>query len=512
MKINILLRRFFLMPTLLALLAQPVLSRAGSLGDFEGQTGVGSPKLPGSATYDADRQEYTLAGAGTNMWFGADQFHFAWKKLKGDFILRTRVEFIGQGAVEHRKVGWMVRPSLDPEAPCADCAEHGSGLTSLQFRPAKGADTEEIKLAITNADVLQFERRGDKYIFSAAHYGEPFVSAELTNLNLGDEVFAGLFICSHDGDTRESAVFRDVRIIHPAKPDFTPYRDFLGSVLEILDVPNGHLEKLYASAQPFEAPNWTRDGRDLIYNVSGRAEGWGRLCRFDLSSRQISRMDTGAAIYNNNDHVLSFDGTMIGVSDQSASHGGQSQVFTIPIAGGTAKPITPLTPSYLHGWSPDGKFLVYTGGRNNKFDIYKTTADGGGPEMRLTTAEGLNDGPEYSPDGKYIYFNSSRTGKMQLWRMNPDGGDQEQITDDEFNNWFPHISPDGKWIAFVSFDRNVSPTDHPYYKHIYIRLMPVGGGQPKVIAYVYGGQGTMNVPSWSPDSRRIAFVSNTGQP
>jgi TolB protein len=509
MKINLPLRKFFMMATLLTSTALATLAQTGPVGDFEGQTGVGAPKLPGSAVFDPANQEYTLTGAGTNMWFGSDQFHFVWKKMNGDFILRTRVEFIGSGAVEHRKVGWMVRPSLDPDAPYADCAEHGSGLTSLQFRRVRGADTEEIKLAITNADVLQFERRGGKYIFSAARYGEPFVSGELTNVDLGDDVYAGLFICSHDGDVRESALFKDVRLIRPAKPDFTPYHDYIGSALEVLDVENGRLEKLYSSAQPFEAPNWTRDGAALIYNISGRAEGRGRLCRFDLATKQISLIDSGDAINNNNDHVLSFDGTMLGVSDQSASHGGQSQVFTLPAGGGAAKPITPLTPSYLHGWSPDGKFLVYTGGRNKKFDIYKISSDGSGPEIRLTTAEGLNDGPEFSPDGKHIYFNSSRSGKMQLWRMNPDGSDQEPITGDEFNNWFPHVSPDGKWIVFLSYGSDVSPTDHPYYKQVLIRLMPVEGGQPRVIAYVYGGQGTMNVPSWSPDSRKIAFVSNS---
>jgi Tol biopolymer transport system component len=156
--------------------------------------------------------------------------------------------------------------------------------------------------------------------------------------------------------------------------------------------------------------------------------------------------------------------------------------------------------------------MVYTGERGGVYDIYRIPSDGSGPEVRLTSGGGLNDGPEYSPDGKYIYFNSSRSGKMQLWRMNPDGSDQRQITDDGFNNWFPHISPDGKWIAFVSFGSDVSPTDHPYYRQIYLRLMPVAGGNPRVIAYVYGGQGTMNVPSWSPDSRHVAFVSNTGTP
>ena len=124
--------------------------------------------------------------------------------------------------------------------------------------------------------------------------------------------------------------------------------------------------------------------------------------------------------------------------------------------------------------------------------------------------------PEFTPDGKFIYFNSTRaqdgvaTGSMQLWRMQPDGSAQEQVTHDEFNNWFPHISPDGKWIAFISFPADVAAEDHPYYQHCYLRLMPIEGGPAKVIAYVYGGQGTINVPSWSPDSRRIAFVSNSG--
>jgi TolB protein len=230
------------------------------------------------------------------------------------------------------------------------------------------------------------------------------------------------------------------------------------------------------------------------------------LCRFDLAMKQTSIINTDFAIRNNNDHVLSFDGTMLGISDQS---GGQSAVCTVPLAGGTPKRMTPLTPSYLHGWSPDGKFLVYTGGRTNKYDIYKILSDGGGQEIRLTDSEGLNDGPEYTPDGKYIYFNSTRGGKMQLWRMKPDGKDQEQVTNDEYNNWFPHISPDGKWIAFLSFPKDIDPKDHPYYKQVYLRLMPVEGGVPKVIAYIYGGQGTINVPSWSPDSKRLAFVSNT---
>ena len=248
----------------------------------------------------------------------------------------------------------------------------------------------------------------------------------------------------------------------------------------------------------------------MIYNVSGRAAGWGRLNRFDLATRKSSLLNTDPNNQNNNDHVLSFDGTMLGISDQSASHGGSSCIFTLPSQGGTPKRITTLTPSYLHGWSPDAKWLVFTGGRANKYDIYKTASDGSSGEIRLTDSPGLNDGPEFTPDGTFIYFNSSRTGKMQIWRMKPDGTEQEQITHDQYNNWFPHVSPDGKWIVIISFPEDIQPTEHPYYKQCYLRLLPIGGGTPRVIAYVYGGQGTINVPSWSPDSRRIAFVSNTG--
>jgi hypothetical protein len=501
---------FIFAAVMLTLAAAPVsaFSQGTSLGEFDGDTDVGAPKLAGSASYDATAQEYTLTGSGTNMWFAGDQFHFLWKRMKGDFILRARVEFIGKGVVDHRKVGWMVRRSLDGGSPYADCAEHGGGLTALQFRRLAGADTEQIWLSISNADVIQFERKGASYTFSAAHSGEPFVSATLPEFNLGDEVYAGLFICSHNGDVMEKAVVHDVRIIRPATAGFVPYHDYIGSVLQILDVQSGKLQEIYRSAQPFEAPNWTRDGAALIYNISGREEGRGRLCRFDLGTRTPSILNTDPAIHNNNDHVLSFDGTMLGISDQSS---GQSRVSTVPSAGGAPTQITPVGPSYCHGWSPDGKFLVFTGGRNGKFDIYKVASDGSGAEIRLTDADGLNDGPEYTPDGKYIYFNSSRTGKMQIWRMNPDGQDQEQVTRDDYNDWFPHISPDGKWIAFISFGSDIDPKDHPYYKQIYLRLMPLEAGSPKVIAYVYGGQGTMNVPSWSPDSTKIAFVSNTQQ-
>jgi Tol biopolymer transport system component len=206
--------------------------------------------------------------------------------------------------------------------------------------------------------------------------------------------------------------------------------------------------------------------------------------------------------------VISFDGKMLGISHHSVDDEGKSMVYTVPITGGVPKKITTLGPSYFHSWSPDGKYLLYTGGRNDQYDIYKIPTKGG-KEIKLTTSTGLDDGPEYTPDGKYIYYNSTETGRMQIWRMKPNGTKHEQITNDDYNNWFPHISPDGKWIVYLSFMNDIKPDDHPFYKHVYLRLMPAAGGPSKVIAYIYGGQGTINVPSWSPDSKMIAFVSNT---
>ncbi|HXC34900.1 MAG TPA: hypothetical protein VNV43_03445 [Candidatus Acidoferrales bacterium] len=496
------------------LLFSPIHSASGqdnSLGQFDGHGDIGSPKNSGSSSYDPAAGTYTMTGSGVNMWSTNDQFQFLWKKWTGDFIVRARVEFVGGGGEPHRKIGWMARASLDSNAPYVDAVEHGVGLTSLQFRLAPGSNTDEVTLPITNADVIQFERRGADFIFSAAHSGETFIRTNFTNAALPADVFLGLFICAHNPDVKETAIFHDVQIIRPARPDFVPYKDFLGSVLHILDVNSGKMETLFASARPFEAPNWTRDGSALIYNISGRSEDRGALVRYDLATKQETIINTDACKRNNNDHVLTFDGNTLAISGQIPGHGGgQSCVFTVPLAGGVPKQITTATPSYAHGWSPDGKFIVFTGGRNNKFDVYKISASGG-REIRLTDAPGLNDGPEYTPDGQYIYFNSSRTGKMQLWRMNPDGTGQQQITDDEYNNWFPHVSPDGKWIVFISFPPDIDPESHPYYKECYIRLMSTtGGAPPKVIAYLYGGQGSMNVPSWSPDSKRIAFVSNTG--
>ena len=485
-----------------AFLAVSAFPQPKAIGIFDGQADVGRVMNPGSASYDVDEQQYTISGSGTNMWFERDEFFMIWKRMSGNFIVRTRAHFLGKGVDPHRKLGWIIRSSLDSNATHINAAVHGDGLVALQFRRTIGGPTEEVRSSLMGVDVIQLERKGDTYLMSVAVFGEPFVSEQVMDLPLGNEVYVGLFVCSHNKEVVEQAVFRDVRIVVPPREGYVPYRDYVGSNLEILEVATGNRRIVHRSRESLQAPNWTPDGKALIYNHNGK------LYRFDLARNEPELIDTDFATSNNNDHVLTFDGKTLGISHHSEEDRNQSIIYTLPVQGGKPKRITAKGPSYLHGWSPDGKFLVYTAERNGDYDIYKISAQGG-EEARLTEAKGLDDGSEYTPDGKYIYFNSVRSGTMQIWRMKPDGRAQEQITDDEFNNWFPHVSPDGKWIVFLSYTKDVAPGDHPFYQQVYLRLMPFAGGKPKVVAYVYGGQGTINVPSWSPDSKRIAFVTNT---
>jgi Tol biopolymer transport system component len=270
----------------------------------------------------------------------------------------------------------------------------------------------------------------------------------------------------------------------------------LYSTLETITVSSTDARVVYMAQERFEAPNWTRDNM-LVFN------GGGHLYRIPADGGKPSVIDTGFATRVNNDHGISPDGTMLAISDGSQGDH-KSMVYVVPIGGGTPRRITEKSPSYWHGWSPDGKTLAFCGERNGNFDVYTIPA-AGGEETRLTTAEGLDDGPEFSPDGKYIYFNSVRTGTMQIWRMKPDGSEQEQVTSDDLNNWFPHLSPDGQRMVFVTYEKEV--TGHPENKDVMLRMMTLATGKITVLAKLFGGQGTINVPSWSPDGRRLAFVS-----
>ncbi len=462
-----------------------------AIGLFEKSSDVGTVKMPGSVEYDAAKKTYTVAGGGENMWATTDGFHYVWKRVSGDLSIAADISILGTGGNAHRKAALVIRQTLDADSPYADAALHGDGLTSLQYRETKGGPTREIQSNVKAPRRLQIEKRGDYVWMSIAKDDEQLQSAGGSfRINLTGTFYVGLAVCAHDNNAIEKAVFSNVEIKQRPAP-------IVESTLETIAISSKDRKVVYTKRAHFEAPNWSRDGKYFLFNQGGR------MMKLPVTGGEPETLDTGFAIRCNNDHGISPDGNWLAISDQSQEQR-RSLIYVLPIGGGTPRRITQLAPSYWHGWSPDGKTLAYCADRNGNFDVYTIPIEGG-EEKRLTTADGLDDGPDYSPDGQYIYFNSVRTGLMQIWRMKPDGSEQTQITKDGYNNWFAHPSPDGKWLAFITFEPNVE--GHPANKDVMLRLIPVGGGEIQVLAKLFGGQGTINVPSWSPDSKQLAFVS-----
>ncbi len=499
------MKRVLNLCTIITIMATMQLAAQISNDDFFTGKGIniGDPALKGSFNYNPKTQVYTLRGAGYNIWNERDEFFYLSKPANGDYIFSANLEFDGAGVDPHRKAGLMFRATLDDDSPYVDVAVHGDGLTSLQYRSAKGGETREISTNVKAPGFVQIEKTGNIYVLRISKNNTPLDEVASVEVKLGENFHVGMFVCSHNAQVVEQARFWNVRLDVTADTKGGEKAPPSASRLEIIDIGTGMREVVYASEKHFEAPNWSRNGKFLIFNQEGK------LYRFDLKSKKIRVIDTGFADANNNDHGISFDGKTLAISHHTPENGTRhSIIYTVPVKGGTPKRVTPLGPSYWHGWSPDDQWLTYCAERNGEYDVYKIPA-AGGEEIRLTTSPGLDDGPEYSPCGKYIYFNSVRTGTMQIWRMAPDGSNQEQVTFDDYNDWFAHPSPDGKWLIFVSYLPDVPAASHPRNKRVMLRLMPVDGSEIKAVAFLYGGQGTINVPSWSPDSKKVAFVSYT---
>jgi TolB protein len=465
-----------------------------SLGIFDKSSDVGSVTHAGSARFIQDRNEYQITGDGANIWGQEDAFQYLWKKGSGDFSLTTAIHWIGAGKNPHRKTGWMIRQSLAPDSPYADAVVHGNGLTCLQFRKTGGGITEEIQSPVSGPVFVRLLRHGDVFSLYISKEGEVFQPVGSISVALQDPVYVGLFVCSHDDTTTETAIFSkvDMKSLGTHKMEDR----IIESSLEIISVETGQKRIVYQSGTHFEAPNWSRDGKYLLFNSKGK------LYTIPVAGGKPTLLNTDFANQCNNDHGFSPDGKLLAISDQ---HEGKSLIYVLPANGGTPRQVTELGPSYWHGWSLDGQTLAYCAERNGNYDIYTIPVEGG-QEIRLTNAEGLDDGPDYSPDGRYIYFNSERTGAMKIWRMDSDGRNQIQLTnDDQYADWFPHPSGDGKQIVFLSYDKDVK--GHPANKDVALRIMPSSGEKPRVLTRLFGGQGTINVPSWSPDNKYIAFVS-----
>ena len=467
------------------------------LGIFEGNGDIGNVGFAGSVGFDASDSSYTVSGGGTNMWFNNDELHYIWKQVSGDISIAADIEWVGEGIDPHRKACLIVRQSLDTGSVYADAAVHGDGLTSIQYRGITGGVTREVQSNTSSPKRVRIEKEGNFLSMSIAFGDEELRSSGGTfKVPFTEPFYIGLGVCAHNNDTIETAIFSDVMLetIAP-KPDSLKR---IESTLETIAIGSFDRRVVHHARGRFEAPNWSPDGKSLIYNSRGL------LYRIPVEGGEPELIPTGFARRINNDHGISPDGTQLVISDQTEN--GSSMIYSLPIEGGDPQKITPLGPSYWHGWSPDGKTLAYCAERNGNYDIY-TIPLAGGKETRLTTADGLDDGPDYSPDGETIYFNSLRTGTMQIWRMKVDGSEEEQITTDEYNDWFAHPSPNGRWIVYVTFGTDVPAGSHPANKDIMLRLMNLETREVRVMAELFGGQGTINVPSWSPDSRHVAFVS-----
>jgi len=487
------------------------------VGVFEGNAVIGNPKLKGQAVYEPGMQVYTIKGAGSNIWFNRDEFHFLYTRLSGDFILTADFAFIGDtaNANAHRKIGWMVRESLDEGAASINAVNHYDGLVVLQWRPYRGMfmrdPEDEIFFAKKGGQTIQLSRINNVITMKIAHPGEPLqLVGSYVMDGMKNEVLAGLYVNSHDSNVLATAKVWNVRIDHPVANPYTSNPHFVNkeatevfaSRLEYVEVDNGHRHMVYESDRHFEAPNWMPDGKSLLFNQDGS------LFTLPLEKGTPQRLNTGSVTGINNDHVIAFDKKLLGITNSGPN--GAANVYTLPLSGGEPKLITTASPSYLHGWNPNGRDMLVVGLRGNSrvYNLYRVNTKDGAETALTLNKTGHVDGPEYSPDGKFIYFNSNASGTMQIWRMKADGSDAEQLTFDDRNNWFPHISPDGRQLVFLSYPPDINPDAHPSYKEVTLRVMSLERPtSPRVIAYLYGGQGTINVPSWSPDSKRVAFVS-----
>ncbi|HWA00007.1 MAG TPA: hypothetical protein VG841_06800 [Caulobacterales bacterium] len=489
---------------------------AATLGAFDRQQDVGETAIAGAAAFGDGR--YTVTGGGANIWGNVDAFHYVYTQRSGDLHIAADISFVGAGGEEHRKAGLMIRQNLTPGSPYVDVMVHGNGLTSLQYREVQDGPTHQISSNVSAPTRVRLEREGNYAFFSVAgadgqlrHAGGNF------RIAFQEPYYVGLAVSAHNNALSETATFSNVEMNAPHLADVpdTGYPAAVESTLEILDMSGGDMGDRrivrHFTGVKIEAPNWSRDGRTLIYNSGGH------LWSISVDGGEPVMINTGDRVKLNNDHGLSPDGAQLMISDQTEADN-ISRIYTLPLTGSDHPRLVVshrTARSYWHAWTPDGRTIAYTASRpetgTDDYDIYAKAANGRGRERNLTHSMGLDDGPEYTPDGQYIYFNSTRSGAMQIWRARArDGANPERITTDEtYRDWFPHFSPDGQRMAFVSFFANdVRVDDHPPNRDVQIRVQPTDRSAPPIIVTkLFGGQGTMNVPSWSPDGQYLAFVS-----
>ncbi len=473
----------------------PAQTAAEPIGLFAGHTDVGTVLHPGSILYDAARHSYTTSGSGENVWATADAFQFVWKKMEGDFTLSADISILGQGGDPHKKALLMARQSLDADSAYADVALHAAGLASLQSRDAKGADTHEIQSNISAPKKLRLQKYGDEFtMWIAGNDGKFQMAGGSMRVPMTGPFYVGLGVCAHNKDAVETAEFGKVAL-GPVVAG-SPTAQY--GTLETITVASTDRRVTYVGSPEIGDPNFAPDGVSLVFSQGG--QNW----RVPVAGGEPQVFKTGFAAREDDYHGLSPDGTMLAFTKPSTD---RSEIYVAPIRGGEPRRVTAAPHACCPRWSPDGKTIVFMGSGQGEFNIF-TVPVVGGEGTRLTT-EGVNLGAEYSPDGRYIYFNSGRSIHMEAWRMRPDGSEAEQLVKDDASNWFPHVSPDGRLLAFLTIPGDDSGFPAAFAPAM-LRVMTLADGHIRVLAKLTAARRTMRAWSWSPDSQRIAFISHQG--
>ncbi len=475
-----------------------------ALGLFTGQSDVGNAALPGSGAHDAADGTYTLISSGGNTWFHVDGFHFLWKKAAGDMALTAAIAFpprtYAHEPSPHRKGILMFRQTLDAGSAYAGLAVHGSGMTSLQYRAQRGANTQDIELNIDAPTTVRIEKRGDVFTLYLSAKGEPLhpVGASVA-LHLAEPFYVGLGAVSHDAATVDKIEFSHVALepLAPAPPRPSPTLHSTLLTVQIQDQLRRAMV-IRTIAGYMQSPNWVPGNAGIYVREQGRVV---RIPYLDPpAGGEPQTVAIGSLADCTGNFGVSPDGRWLAMSCAQTERG-QHEVFVLPVDGGTPRQITAGTvPAHFHAWSPDGRTIAFTRGSESKADIFTVAAAGGG-ETQLTR-DASSDGPDFSPDGKFIYFDSSRSGGLQIWRMHPDGSAPEQITDDANRNCTPHVSPDGKHIAFFSQPANAAPG----IGAAALKVMASADGFIRTLVEFQGDRGSSWTFGWG-DADHLAFIS-----
>jgi dipeptidyl aminopeptidase/acylaminoacyl peptidase len=384
----------------------------------------------------------------------------------------------------------ILKQDLAADGVYADVALHGSGLSALQYRRAKAVTSQDIELNIDFPKTARIVKRGDAITMYLSMHGEPLHQAGATvKLHFDGPFYVGIGLCSHDKDAAETAVFSRVELKKPAP---AAQKSQVFSSVQTIQTEDKFRRAMMVLTKRgrIGSVNWSTDGQSLYFNRGGHIEKMAAI------GAEPQNVKIGARLWCDDNHGLSPDNSQLAVSCASAP-GRAPSIYTVPLDGGAARQLTHGGAAEFHGWSPDGTTIAFTGVRNGHTDVYVVPAQGG-EEKRLTNAA-INDGPDFGPDGS-IYFSSDRSGSMQVWRMKADGSQAEQMTKDAGNDWFPHVAPNGKQMVYLNRAGSAPVGDAT------LRLMDLGNGQARVLVDVFGGDGTLNAPSWSSDNHHFAFT------